>query len=913
MGIKNIQGELRVNDEVVATQDWVNKQSIAPIIATFNTIKKNETITLNNFKGAFSIDWGDGTVNNELNHTYVDVGEYICKIYNVTSIGERAFYGCDRLTEIIIPNSVISIGEHAFSKCNSLIDVVIPDSVTNIKSMAFYDCADLASVVIGNNATNIGGYIFYYCDNLTSVEFKNPIPIAYKSQNLWFAYCPALAHIYVPYGCKQAYIDKWTADGATQDILDKIVESDREAMMRDVNALKTEIQEQLVSKTDYLGTVTDVPNFPDAGAGDSCRVSAEFTYNIADGEVAHIGDILIAIKDNPTQSKDDWDLLHNELTSATLVTVGGAAQTSWDANTKLDKVTSASSLQQAYIKNMNGTQSMANMSSSTVGSSLVQRQANSHILVPVTPVVDGDATSKKYVDDGFVAKQNPEFDSGATRGYVYFIDTDGNQTVRKAQIQAIENGTIPIRDGDYNFYVGEPKQSVHCVNKGYVDGKFVAKDTVSSNGLYGKSGGVDILYHVSQWGVGGEDAIARRTNKGGLRVVLDETNAKTEEMATPRGYVDGKINALSQDISVINIALEQSGLLKKYKQPIEQEYNERVTADGFNVLDGSSAVLKKVVGSTVACKNLVDIPFIDGTTGEQEFAVNFAQNIFITVGELATVSASVWRIRYTYADGTFYYTMDNHLIANGMLVPATSDNPIVGITYRGDAITAGQYSKIMIAYGDTATEYQPYFTGLKSASFGGIESTNADGTETSTFAFPKTEMPLGKTIDFESGKITEYGVDLVLNGGERISYYSSTSIDGSIVFGGLGGDEVNPIGVCTDGELSDSQEYGKFRINFGSIYWYGILDKLGYTNDSNGVNQFKAYLSQRYTDGNPVTIRYVSSALQSETDFSAEQSASGNEYTAYKGGTEKVLDNDGKDYGAENTLSQNYIIVTEVK
>jgi hypothetical protein len=60
---------------------------------------------------------------------------------------------------------------------------------------------------------------------------------------LWFDRCTSLTHIYVPYGCKQAYIDKWTADGATQDILDKIVESDREATMSDVNTLETNMQD----------------------------------------------------------------------------------------------------------------------------------------------------------------------------------------------------------------------------------------------------------------------------------------------------------------------------------------------------------------------------------------------------------------------------------------------------------------------------------------------------------------------------------------------------------------------------------------------------------------------------------------------------------------------------------------------
>ena len=37
--------------------------------------------------------------------------------YNVTSIGEHAFYYCDGLTSVSIPNSVNSIGEYAFDYC----------------------------------------------------------------------------------------------------------------------------------------------------------------------------------------------------------------------------------------------------------------------------------------------------------------------------------------------------------------------------------------------------------------------------------------------------------------------------------------------------------------------------------------------------------------------------------------------------------------------------------------------------------------------------------------------------------------------------------------------------------------------------------------------------------------------------
>ena len=40
--------------------------------------------------------------------------------YMLTSIGGRAFYGCDSLTQVTIPDSVTRIGVNAFYGCTSL-------------------------------------------------------------------------------------------------------------------------------------------------------------------------------------------------------------------------------------------------------------------------------------------------------------------------------------------------------------------------------------------------------------------------------------------------------------------------------------------------------------------------------------------------------------------------------------------------------------------------------------------------------------------------------------------------------------------------------------------------------------------------------------------------------------------------
>ena len=57
--------------------------------------------------------------------------------YPVTSIGEYAFYYCEWLTSVTIPNSVTSIGDYAFQWCSGLTSVTIPNSVTSIGDYAF--------------------------------------------------------------------------------------------------------------------------------------------------------------------------------------------------------------------------------------------------------------------------------------------------------------------------------------------------------------------------------------------------------------------------------------------------------------------------------------------------------------------------------------------------------------------------------------------------------------------------------------------------------------------------------------------------------------------------------------------------------------------------------------------------------
>lgn len=69
------------------------------------------------------------------------------------TIADYAFYYCNSLTGITIPDSVLSIGNHAFDNCNSLKSVTIPKNVKNIGNEAFYTCFDLQSINVDSDNT----------------------------------------------------------------------------------------------------------------------------------------------------------------------------------------------------------------------------------------------------------------------------------------------------------------------------------------------------------------------------------------------------------------------------------------------------------------------------------------------------------------------------------------------------------------------------------------------------------------------------------------------------------------------------------------------------------------------------------------------------------------------------------------
>lgn len=88
-----------------------------------------------------------------------------------TALANYAFFECESLTEVKLPESIASIGTRAFSGCLYLSRINFPDAIARIGENAFFGCRSLVEIAFGEGSAlcAVGVNAFYYCDALERV------------------------------------------------------------------------------------------------------------------------------------------------------------------------------------------------------------------------------------------------------------------------------------------------------------------------------------------------------------------------------------------------------------------------------------------------------------------------------------------------------------------------------------------------------------------------------------------------------------------------------------------------------------------------------------------------------------------------------------------------------------------------
>ena len=141
----------------------------------------------------------------------------------ISKIGYSCFDGCEKLSELSLPQTEYLINETAFRGCTALESFDF-SNVTSIGKGSFKGCVALTDAAHISNVSTIGEGSFEGCTGLTSLDFVNLTSIGSKA----FTGCSALASISIksesnnpPTVENEDAFDEWHYNTTNIDVLDK--------------------------------------------------------------------------------------------------------------------------------------------------------------------------------------------------------------------------------------------------------------------------------------------------------------------------------------------------------------------------------------------------------------------------------------------------------------------------------------------------------------------------------------------------------------------------------------------------------------------------------------------------------------------------------------------------------------------
>ena len=155
----------------------------------------NTTVTVEDYINAWTDEYGVIYSNNGkrlikgadvINYSIREGTEIIC---------DNSFENCNKLTQIVIPQSVNKIGSCVFAHCSQLKSAVLPEGIVYLDWYTFAECTNLEKIYLPSSLQSLWGDAFAGCSNL--VEINLPENIIFIGQGC-FNDCSRLKSISLP-------------------------------------------------------------------------------------------------------------------------------------------------------------------------------------------------------------------------------------------------------------------------------------------------------------------------------------------------------------------------------------------------------------------------------------------------------------------------------------------------------------------------------------------------------------------------------------------------------------------------------------------------------------------------------------------------------------------------------------------
>lgn len=136
---------------------------------------------------------------------------------HIDRISTAAFWECQELEKVTLPEGLIFIEDSAFSECHKLAQinlpstleyiyedafaetalkhVVIPDNVAKVSRHCFEECKELETVKLGKYCVRLGSGVFGNCEKLRYIQLNEGLE---SIGEYAFKNCQALKEIYIP-------------------------------------------------------------------------------------------------------------------------------------------------------------------------------------------------------------------------------------------------------------------------------------------------------------------------------------------------------------------------------------------------------------------------------------------------------------------------------------------------------------------------------------------------------------------------------------------------------------------------------------------------------------------------------------------------------------------------------------------